>query len=99
MKKKIIKPATLHSVVNKNRHNAASSHYNMMILDRTGEVLFFTDSDLIKALDRAEKNQEDIPPYTISECYNPIVVGCCLFGVGIISFILGIFLGDLGLYN
>ena len=60
-----VKPGTIHSVENKDKKNAAAKQYNMMVIDDTNEVLFFTDSDLMKALDRASKNKEDIPRYRV----------------------------------
>jgi hypothetical protein len=79
-----VKPGTIHSVKNKDKQNAAANHYNMMIIDDTNEALLFTDSDLMKALNRASKNKEDIPKYTIDKSVylNTCLALCFISSIG-----------------
>ena len=55
--------ADLQEVINKNKVPTAASKYNhiRIVIDGDEHHLLFTDKDVIVALERAEKNPEDLP--------------------------------------
>ena len=56
--------ADLQKVINKNPHWAALTEYNHIRIqfpDGCEHSLLLTDNELIRALDRADKNTEDLP--------------------------------------
>jgi len=55
--------ADLQEVVNKKKVPTAASKYNhvRVVIDNDEHHLLFTDKDVIVALERAEKNPEDLP--------------------------------------
>lgn len=92
-----ITPTKIYPVENKKRHKAANKSYNMIVVeDDDGELqhLLFSDTDVLRGLERAKQNKEDIPEYTLRLCCGTITYILSLFvslGVGIAA---GYFLGN-----
>lgn len=77
-------------VENKNRHPNATEHYYYTI-DNDGVEYLFTENHVSQAIERAQKNPEDIPN-TIYENSNEFLYGLSLgFVVGVV-FVCGFWL-------
>jgi|14BtaG_2_1085337.scaffolds.fasta_scaffold43844_2 hypothetical protein len=64
-------PTKIYSVVNKNKRGPANKRYNLIVVeDEDGDLqhMLFSDSDVLRGLERARQNKEDIPKYTIRMC-------------------------------
>ena len=59
--------ADLQQVENKNKHHAANSKYNFIRVqfpNGAEKGMLFTDREIERALERADKNPEDLPETT-----------------------------------
>jgi hypothetical protein len=85
-----VTPTKIYPVINKDRHKAANRSYNMIVIeDADGDLqhLLLSDTDLLRCVERAKQNKEDIPKYTLRLCCGTsgyILSLAVSLGVGII---------------
>ncbi len=95
------KVGKIYKIENKERYNSAAKQYNLILVENPDgniEKLFFTNNDLLKAIDRARANQEDIPKFTLEKCGNDALVLIGMFFVSMAGFAAGYFVSNLGIF-